>query len=167
MTDVTNWLKAAWVPIALIAAAIAIFALVTVVSGASCQRGCTPDERPIEQGIDAAPGELVIADRLDAEVQTGNARLAEIRERYRREEEQARVEHETALAALRTERETVLDGGPEAVAAWLDAWYRQQRDGGLSRSCDESARWCRQYGERSATCTDARRRCRTSMDDGR
>lgn len=158
------WLKRNGLWLGLFAVAALLFGTALFATGLSCARSCGDQPPVIVEGIDAAPGERVIDDELDAAVREGEAKLAAIRERYRREEEEARVAHETQLAVLRAERDRVLDAGGAAVAAWMNDWLAAQRDGGVPTGgmCMEADRWCARYGERSATCVDARARCRAS-----
>ena len=156
------WLKRNGLWLGLFAVAAVLVGTALFATGLSCARSCGDQPPVVVEGIDAAPGERAIDAELDAAVREGEARLAAIRERYRREEEAARVEHETRLASLRAERDRVLDAGGAAVAEWLNEWLAAQRDGGVpaSGACMEADRWCARYGERSATCADARARCR-------
>lgn len=87
-------------------------------------RGCAPEPEPLPpSGIDAGPGEAEIAARLDAAVQHAEAELARIER-----------EHAEEIAAFddaqREKYETVREGGPEAVDAFIRDFNRRLRDAG-------------------------------------
>lgn len=86
-------------------------------------RGCAPSPQPVEPlGIDAGPGEAVIAGTLDAATQAAQARLAELDR-----------EHAASIAtfneAQRRKYEDVQAQGPEAVVSWMNDFLKT-RDAG-------------------------------------
>lgn len=87
-------------------------------------KGCAPAPIPVEPiGIDAGPGEVEIAARLDAAVQHAEAELARIES-----------EHAAELAAFdaaqRLKYDAVREGGPEAADAFIRDFNRRLRDAG-------------------------------------
>lgn len=111
------------VPASWFVAAVALGLLVVVVAYFA-GRGCGPSPQPVENlGIDAGPGEALIAARLDGAVR-------------RAEEELARIEREHAddLAAFdesqREKYDALRTEGPDAVSEYLAAFNRRLRDAG-------------------------------------
>lgn len=98
--------------------------LLAVVLAFYAGRGCTPSPEPLPpSGIDAGPGESEIAARLDAAVHHAAEELARIER-----------EHAEEIAAFddaqREKYETVREGGPEAVDAFIRDFNRRLRDAG-------------------------------------
>lgn len=91
-------------------------------------RGCSPHPTPIPlpAGIDAGPGEGVIAARLDAEVQAGQAHIEQIEQKF--DDDMAAFD-----AQQRAEYERVRAGSLEDAAQYLSDWSRRRRaDAGSS-----------------------------------
>lgn len=108
----------------LIGAAAAILLLMIIFGGAA--RGCV--ERGgvviIPGGIDAGPGERVIAAQLDADIRFGEARMVAI---------EAKFDDDLAAfdARQRAEYERLRGGDDlEAAAQMLSEWNRSRRDAG-------------------------------------
>jgi hypothetical protein len=87
-------------------------------------RGCTPPPQPVDDlGIDAGPGEAIIAATLDGALR-------------HRDEEIARIarEHAADIARFEGEQahkyEEIAAQGPEALAGWFTDFNRRLRDGG-------------------------------------
>jgi len=107
----------------LVALAVMLLLAVTFAVGRGC--GSTPGGvEPVHMGIDAGPGEAVIAARLDAAVQAGEAHMQQIEDKF-----------EDDLAAFdqrqREEYERLRGGDDlEAAARMLSDWNRSRRDAG-------------------------------------
>ncbi len=52
--------------------------IVAFVTGRGCGTGCTPAVEPVETGIDAGPGEQLIAEQLDGSLVAVQQRIEEI-----------------------------------------------------------------------------------------
>jgi hypothetical protein len=93
--------------------ALAIVFVVAFVAGRGCDAAVPIILDP--GGIDAGPGEVEIAARLDGAVRSAEERLAAIERKHQ--------EDIVAFdAQQRREYEAVRDMPPEEVAAWLNDW---------------------------------------------
>jgi hypothetical protein len=109
----------------LVAVAAVLLLLVVFVAGRGCGPMLDGGGEPITTGIDAGPGEAVIAERLDAAVQAGEARMEAIEEKF--------ADDLAAFDARQHAEYEALRGGDdlEAAAELLSSWSRtRRRDGG-------------------------------------
>lgn len=101
------------VAIALVIAVLGISLLVNQCGG------CEPRPIPIDLGIDAGPGEQMIAARLDAALQRVDERLAEIDRQY--------AEDIAAFDAQQREKyEALANEDLDTVVRFLDNWHRDR-----------------------------------------
>lgn len=106
-------------------AVAAVLVLVAIVFGTV--HGCNQPQPVVvinPGGIDAAPGELVIANRLDGAVRAGEAQIARIELKF-----------EDDLAAFDVQQRAEYDrlreaGDLEAIARELSAWNRERHGSG-------------------------------------
>lgn len=102
-------------------AAVLLLAVVFVMG-----RGCATDSSVLvilPAGIDAGPGEEIIANRLDGAVQAGQLRIEQIEEKF--DEDMAAFD-----AQQRADYERMREGTPEEAASYLSAWSQRRRDAG-------------------------------------
>lgn len=115
-----------WI-IGLAATGLVIFVASIFVGGWHCARYCGPEPKPVvivQPGIDAGPGDRIIDRRLDAAVQSADAALTNIDERYR-DANVAFDDGQVQTAAW------IADASQEEVTEWLRAWLAsRRRDGG-------------------------------------
>lgn len=106
------------VQLALLVVALLGVAIVAFVLG----RGCSPHPTPVPEpvGIDAGPGEAVIAVQLDASVQAGQAHIAQIERKF--DDDMAAFDDQQ-----RAEYARVRAGSLEDAAQYLSDWSRRRR----------------------------------------
>lgn len=101
-----------------------VFVVTIFVGGWQCARYCGPEPKPpvviVTDGIDAGPGNARIDHQLDAAVQSADAALVVIDERYR-DADVMFLDGQVQTSAW------IADASQEEVAEWFRAWLAARR----------------------------------------